>query len=481
MDHLRQKIKIFRLLDKTLDLLLIILSIRFAIIFERILHSSPWYQLDSNSFNIIVLPFLLLIWYYLIKYNESDYLYRITPYKNYFTSVLFVTFLGLSTLISIKFLIKYDLFYRSTIVFFGCASFILLFLKRVFLKTILNKIRSYGIDQKHILIIGWDHKCKDLINQFEKNIEFGIVVKHIIDPLKISKKEYFKSIPISTDLNNLENIILNNAIDEVFITNSSKKNNTLNNIFSLLNACGVNYHVMVDSLGLKVDNDKLRIDPILGYFYGIPTISYHAIKADLYSLYIKNFLEKIFAFIILILSSPCIIIFSFLIKINSNGNIFFKQERIGLHGRKFYAIKLRTMINDAEDEKKKLLKLNELDGPAFKMENDPRVTLIGRFLRKYSFDELPQLINVIRGEMNLIGPRPLPVSEVKNMNDKSFLRRHSMKPGITGLWQVNGRTDVKNFDNWIKLDLEYIDNWSLWLDLKIAIKTIPTIIKGSGK
>ena len=102
------------------------------------------------------------------------------------------------------------------------------------------------------------------------------------------------------------------------------------------------------------------------------------------------------------------------------------------------------------------------------------------FLRKYSFDELPQLINVIRGEMNLIGPRPLPVSEVKNMNDK-FLRRHSMKPGITGLWQVNGRTDVKNFDNWIKLDLEYIDNWSLWLDLKIAIKTIPTIIKGSGK
>ena len=213
----------------------------------------------------------------------------------------------------------------------------------------------------------------------------------------------------------------------------------------------------------------------------MPTISYHAIPADLYRLYLKNFLEKCFAFFVLMVASPCLILISILIKMTSKGKIFFKQERIGLHGRKFNAIKLRTMIEDAEEVKVDLLSLNEQDGPAFKLDKDPRVTKIGYFLRKYSLDELPQLWNVVKGEMNLIGPRPLPVSEVNNIDNISYLRRHSMKPGITGLWQVNGRNDIKQFEDWVKMDLEYIDNWSLSLDLKIALKTIPAILKGTGK
>ena len=166
--------------------------------------------------------------------------------------------------------------------------------------------------------------------------------------------------------------------------------------------------------------------------------------------------------------------------INIKGADLFKQERIGLHGRKFNAIKLRTMIQDAEKTKKELISLNEQNGPAFKLGNDPRITKIGYFLRKYSLDELPQLWNVIKGEMNLIGPRPLPVSEVENIDNFSYLRRHSMKPGITGLWQVSGRNNIKQFEDWVKMDLEYIDNWSFLLDIKIAFRTISTVFSGTG-
>ena len=481
MDHLRQKIVIFRLLDKTLDFLLIILSVRLSVISERIFHNLPWYELESASFNFVVMPFMLIIWYYLIKYNESDYLYRITPYKKYFQSVLFVTCLGISTLISMEFFIKYDLFYRSTIIFFSIFSFSLLFFKRVFLKTILNKIRSYGIDQKHILIIGWGSRTKDLVDQFDRNSEFGIIVKYIIDPQRLYNSKFFNNIPVTTKLTNIKDIVLDNAIDEVFITKSLNNIEGFERIFNFLNACGINYHLMVESSGFKIDIEKLRIKPELKYFYGIPTISYHAIPADLYRLYIKNFFEKIFAFCILLIASPCLMIFCIMIGLTSKGRILFKQERVGLHGRKFNAIKLRTMVQDAEKTKKELISLNEQDGPAFKLANDPRITKIGYFLRKYSLDELPQLWNVIKGEMNLIGPRPLPVSEVENIDNFSYLRRHSMKPGITGLWQVSGRNNIKQFEDWVKMDLEYIDNWSLWLDFKIALKTIPAILKGTGK
>ena len=159
--------------------------------------------------------------------------------------------------------------------------------------------------------------------------------------------------------------------------------------------------------------------------------------------------------------------------------MLFKQERVGLHGRIFYQYKLRSMVSNAEELKKKYLHLNEQSGPVFKIKNDPRLTNIGKFIRKFSIDELPQLFNVLLGSMTLIGPRPPVPSEVKYYTDK-HLRRLSMKPGITGLWQVSGRNKIKEFEKWVKLDLEYIDNWSFSLDLKIAFKTVSAVFSGTG-
>ncbi|MCK4460303.1 MAG: sugar transferase, partial [candidate division Zixibacteria bacterium] len=164
--------------------------------------------------------------------------------------------------------------------------------------------------------------------------------------------------------------------------------------------------------------------------------------------------------------------------LESRGPVFFKQVRSGLNGKTFKLYKFRTMCADAEHKKDALTNRNEMTGPVFKIADDPRVTRIGRFLRKYSIDEVPQFINVLRGDMSLVGPRP-PLPKEVSEYDPWQHRKLSVKPGVTCLWQVNGRNEI-DFDDWMRLDLEYIDNWSLWLDAKILARTIPAVIKGSG-
>ncbi len=151
-----------------------------------------------------------------------------------------------------------------------------------------------------------------------------------------------------------------------------------------------------------------------------------------------------------------------------------------MNGQPFTILKFRTMVTDAEQRQAELAAMNEMSGPVFKMKNDPRVTPIGRILRKFSIDEFPQFFNVLRGEMSLVGPRPLPVDEVKRFDDLAHRRRLSVKPGLTCLWQISGRNNVSDFKDWVRLDLEYIDNWSLWLDLKIIWRTIPIVLIGTG-
>ncbi len=174
------------------------------------------------------------------------------------------------------------------------------------------------------------------------------------------------------------------------------------------------------------------------------------------------------------------LIFALMVKRSSKGSVFFRQKRAGLHGEPFTMLKFRTMVSDAEQRKKELEQYNEMSGPVFKVTNDPRVTPIGKFLRKYSIDELPQIWNILQGDMSLVGPRPLPVDEVERFDDLAHRRRLSVKPGLTCLWQVSGRNNVRDFRDWVRLDLEYIDNWSLWLDLKILVRTIPAVLIGTG-
>ena len=191
-------------------------------------------------------------------------------------------------------------------------------------------------------------------------------------------------------------------------------------------------------------------------------------------------IDIIFTATAFLLLSPLFLIIASLIKITSSGPVLFAQERIGYNRRKFKMIKFRTMVEDAEGMQEQLEYLNEADGPAFKIQDDPRITPVGRWLRRTSLDELPQLINVLRGDMSLVGPRPLPLRDVEGIEKRWQKRRFSMRPGLTCLWQIGGRNQVR-FDEWMKLDLEYIDQWSIQLDFFIMAKTIPAVLKGTGQ
>lgn len=215
-------------------------------------------------------------------------------------------------------------------------------------------------------------------------------------------------------------------------------------------------------------------------FQGQPTLVFRSAPAVSGQLLAKHLLDFFGALLALLLVAPFFAVFALLVRLGSPGPVFFQQQRCGLNGHPFTMLKFRSMVSNAEQRKDELVAFNEMSGPVFKLTNDPRVTRMGRFLRKYSIDEWPQLLNVLRGEMSLVGPRPLPVDEVRRFDDLSHRRRLSVKPGLTCLWQISGRNDVKDFKDWVRLDLEYIDHWSIWLDLKIILRTIPVVLLGTG-
>jgi exopolysaccharide biosynthesis polyprenyl glycosylphosphotransferase len=212
---------------------------------------------------------------------------------------------------------------------------------------------------------------------------------------------------------------------------------------------------------------------------GVPVMTFQSGPPDSWQLIMKRVIDILGSMALLLALAPLFAVVMLLIRLESQGSIFFAQERIGLNKRRFRMLKFRTMVDGADRLQHTLEDLNEADGPVFKIKRDPRITRVGKLLRRFSIDELPQLINVLMGDMSLVGPRPLPVRDVERIDIRWQKRRFSIKPGITCLWQVSGRSDI-GFNEWVRLDLDYIDRWSLGLDLVILLKTIPAVFKGPG-
>jgi exopolysaccharide biosynthesis polyprenyl glycosylphosphotransferase len=211
---------------------------------------------------------------------------------------------------------------------------------------------------------------------------------------------------------------------------------------------------------------------------GVPFVTFTTTPSNDSQLAVKRVLDIALSLLLLTVTAPVMVIASIAIKLSSPGAVLFRQERIGLNGRIFTLYKFRTMIENAHQLRGEVEHLNEMSGPVFKAKSDPRITTVGRILRKFSFDEIPQLWNVVRGDMSLVGPRP-PIPEEVDLYQRWQRRRLSMKPGLTCLWQVSGRNDL-DFNRWMELDLQYIDNWSPLLDLKILLRTIPAVLSGRG-
>lgn len=274
-------------------------------------------------------------------------------------------------------------------------------------------------------------------------------------------------------LEQLESILVRHVVDEVLIALPVKSRYC--EIEAAIRICekmGVQSKYLADVF------EPALAKPCLEYTRGIPLVAMKVV-ADDERLVIKRAMDIAGAAIGLLALAPLLIAAALAVKLTSPGPVLFAQERYGLNRRRFKMLKLRTMVANAEELQSALESQNELDGPTFKIREDPRVTRVGRFLRRSSIDELPQLINVLLGHMSLVGPRPLPIRDVHRFEESSLLRRFSVRPGITGLWQVSGRCDIA-FDRWIAFDLQYIDEWSLALDVKLLARTFPAVIKGTG-
>jgi exopolysaccharide biosynthesis polyprenyl glycosylphosphotransferase len=273
-------------------------------------------------------------------------------------------------------------------------------------------------------------------------------------------------------VSDLPDIIDNNIVDEIIFVGDRPNLDVLDRILELCNEQGIRTRLAADFFPAKVTNLSME------FLENVPVITFSSAPDHAASLLMKRVLDMIVSAALLVVLIPVLIVVGILVKLTSKGSIIYRQVRCGLYGRKFVLYKIRSMREGAEDVLWEIKHLNEMEGPVFKMRNDPRITPLGRFLRKSSIDEWPQFWNVLKGDMSLVGPRaPLP-EEVKEYT-RWQRRRLSVKPGITCLWQVSGRNEI-DFHEWMKLDLHYIDNWSLLLDLKILLRTFPVVLFGRG-
>ena len=350
---------------------------------------------------------------------------------------------------------------RTVIVWFGFTSFGLVSAKEELLRVALKSQFGQSQYTRRFLLIGTADETARIQREFDDKSVREIEVVAEIDLHQ-------------TTIPQLVTILHELSVNGVII---STKHSYFEQVEEVIHACeleGVEAWLMADFF--KTQISRTSFDD----FHGHPVLVFRTTPEASWQGVMKQMLDFFGALLLLILFAIPLSIIGFLIKLSSPGPILFRQQRSGLNGRPFTIYKFRTMVTNAEQLKHELAAMNEMTGPVFKVSNDPRVTPIGRWLRRFSFDELPQLYNVLRGEMSLVGPRPLPVDEVKRFNDLAHRRRLSVKPGLTCLWQISGRNQISDFRDWVRLDLEYIDNWSFWLDLKILWLTLPVVFTGAG-
>jgi exopolysaccharide biosynthesis polyprenyl glycosylphosphotransferase len=359
-------------------------------------------------------------------------------------------------------------------VFWATSTLILIFC-RYLMREFLAWVRAHGRNLRHVLIVGTNPRAEEFARAIDGRSELGYHFIGFADEEWTGNqgfRENGKS--IVTDLGHVSEFLRERVVDEVIIALPLKS--FYSQAARIVGECqeqGIIVRVVNSIFDLQPGRaNSLELDPSqvatysTGLFEGWPLV-------------FKRLLDIIASSVVLILLIPVLAVVAVLVGCDSSGPIFFVQERVGLNKRTFRMYKFRTMVANAETEQLGIENLNEADGPVFKIKQDPRVTRMGKYLRKTSIDELPQLLNVLKGDMSLVGPRPLPIRDYKGFDQDWLRRRFSVRPGITCLWQINGRSSV-SFHEWMRLDLHYIDHWSFWLDVKVIAKTIPAVLKGVG-
>lgn len=339
------------------------------------------------------------------------------------------------------------------------------------LRTFLRGRATEGEKEKKVVIVGTGQRGKNVANMILRSPELDASIVGFLDFHRRGLWRY-ADIPLLGHPDRLKSLINDSQIDALIVAVDPEDMPRTQTLFETAEKMGITVCLLPNIFEASMAKAKP------GYINGTPVVVYRAVPENQMAHAFKFAIDKIGALAGLLILSPIVAATALAIKLDNRGPILFAQERSGLNGRKFKMLKFRTMEVDAEKKKAELAERNEMSGPVFKISNDPRVTRVGKVLRKFSIDEIPQFINVLKGEMSLVGPRP-PLPKEVAAYEPWQRRKLSVQPGVTCLWQVNGRNNI-DFEHWMKLDLEYIDNWSLWLDTKLIARTIPAVLKSKG-
>jgi exopolysaccharide biosynthesis polyprenyl glycosylphosphotransferase len=426
--------------------------------------------LDYSWVLLVVVP----VWIFLLTYFGLYDSMRTKSFLVVTAGLLRVHFIGGLIVSSSVFLVHATSYSRLLFISFIFFSFTLITLAKSCIKLLLSFFRRKGYNSRNILVVGSQDRARRFVDVIRQHNDWGLVITGIVglpdDPDK-------PDIPGCAKLgctDNLEEICKQKMIDEVVFSLPGSNLSVVDDYLFTLQEMGISVRVVIDLYDAPSSRKELSM--LNG---DIPILTYHSKAFDTGRLFLKRCLDIVGALFGLMVAGLLFPFISLAIKLESKGPLFFGQDRVGENGRNFKCWKFRSMYVDAETRKHELLAHNEMNGAMFKMKNDPRVTRVGRFIRKTSLDELPQFWNVLKGEMSLVGTRPPTPAEVATY-ENWHRKRICIKPGITGLWQVNGRNQIKDFDEVVRLDIKYIETWSLWLDIKILLKTFWVVFVRSG-
>lgn len=461
----------FRQLFVILDF--VIVTVAFFIAYfvrDEMLPLKGIYPLESY---LNLLPVVGFLW--IVCLNGVD-AYRPLRGRSIYSVFLDIIKAGIAAMIffaAYAYLLR--LYYVSRI-FILCVfsvTAIILVAERLLVLWIFRTLRKKGYNYNYMLIIGTGRRAQNFISIIHKHPEWGFrIIGLVDDDLDLVGKKVMGHKILGT-LKDIPDILDEKIVDEIIFVIPRAWLSRVEEAISYCEKVGRRVSVAVDLFTMA--HAKIRQTDI----YQFPLLSFQTTSDKVLQLSFKRILDIVVAGSMLLILSPFLLTIILMVKLSSKGPVFFKQTRCSLNGRLFTIYKFRTMVADAESRLESLRHHNEMQGPVFKMTRDPRITPLGKWMRKFSIDEFPQLINILKGDMSIVGPRP-PIPQEVKIYEPWQRRRLSMRPGLTCLWQIKGRNKIVKFEEWMNLDLQYIDRWSLWLDLQIFLKTIPIVLFGIG-
>jgi exopolysaccharide biosynthesis polyprenyl glycosylphosphotransferase len=467
---LREQAKLFNRLTIVVDSAVILAA--FVLAYAVRNHfDPPLFPLREYAWTLFI---ILPAWLYLLARHRLFASIRRLTLFDILSRLMTAHVWGAFVVAAVLFFVDRDLFSRSLFLLFIAFSFFLLAAEKCSLRLALGYLRRRGYNYRQILIVGGREKACGFHHLLKDHADLGLRVVGCVQVNGSKADPCLEGNRVLGHVTNLVEICKKHPVDEVVFCLQKDFVVDAESYVQDLEELGITVRVVLDFY--QMDQSRREVSFFHG---GIPILTYHTKSLDAQQLLAKRALDVVGALVGLLVTGLLLPFIALAIKLDSPGPVFFPQKRVGEGGRIFCCWKFRTMGAGAERRKRRLLDRNEMSGAIFKIRNDPRVTRVGKFLRRTSLDELPQFWNVLKGEMSLVGTRPPTRSEVRQYQNW-HRRRISIKPGITGMWQVSGRNAIEDFDEIVRLDLYYIDNWSLWLDLKLLLKTVKVVLAQRG-